>query len=210
MMDAMPEEKKDKPKVMLDAVVEEVQPVVAAATVEQLVNVPEVTMPVEVTKVESGGGRMGWVTAVLALLVGVAVGAGAGDMIWGTRKEAVTVKPAVTAEPTKSEASMSVLSPTPTVAVKRSALSVQVLNGSGLSGAAGKVKDLLESLGYVNVSTGNADRNDYEGLSVAAKKGSDAVWEIIKSDLGSKYDVSSEKGVLDEDSQFSAVITLGN
>jgi len=198
---------KDK-KVILEAVAEE--PVVASATVGDLVSVPEtvvspppagVMMPVEVTKVESGGGKLGWAATFLALLVGIAVGAGVGYLIWGSKKEAVVAKPAIVAEPTKTS--------TPAVEVKRSELKVKVLNGSGVKGAAGIAKDLLESLGYKNVATGNADRNDYEGTSVAVKAGKKAVWEVVKTDLGSKYTVDGEMGVLGEGEGFDAVIILG-
>jgi len=188
---------KDKPKVMLDAVVEEVP----AATVEQLVNVPEVTMPVEVTRVEGGSGKWTWVWAVVGLVLGIAVGGGAGYMIWGNKQETNVVPQVQKAEPTK-------VVPTPTAAaeVKRSELKVKVLNGSVVGGAAGKAKGLLESLGYKDVATGNADRSNYTQTEVTAVK--DAYWQTVKTDLGSKYEVASESGKA-ELGEFDVVVILG-
>lgn len=204
MMDVMPEEKEqtDKPKVILEAVAEEPQPVQPAATVEELVKVPEVTMPVEVTRVEGGGGKWTWVWAVVGLVLGIAVGGGGGYMIWGSKKdEAAAPKSVVKVEPTK-------VVPTPTVAAetKRSDLKVKILNGSGVRGEAGKAKALLEGLGYGDVATGNADKDDYSQTEVSAAK--DEYWEVVKADLGSKYQVSAKVGAAVLDG-FDAVVILG-
>ncbi|TSC85705.1 MAG: cell envelope-related function transcriptional attenuator [Microgenomates group bacterium Gr01-1014_16] len=193
----MPEEKTDKPKVMLDAVVEE-----PAATVEELVRVPEVTMPVEVIKVEGGNGKWTWVWAIVGLLLGIAVGGGGGYVIWGNKKEIAVVKPAVVAGPTKSPG----VTPTLAVEVKRSELKVKVLNGSGVRGEAAKAKELLESLGYPEVVTGNADKDDYEQTEVTVAK--DEYWGAVRADLETKYTVSAKPGTADLGG-FDVVIILG-
>lgn len=206
----MPKDKEEKPKVILEAVAEE-----SAATVEDLVKVPEesvvvppppeVTMPVEITKVEGGGGKWTWVWAVVGLLLGIGVGAVLGFLVWGNKKEAVVVQPAAKAEPTKS-ADRPTLTPTAVVEVKRSDLKVKVLNGSGIKGAAGVVKELLESLGYKNVATANADGDDYEATEVTAAKGE--YWEKVKADLESKYEVASKSGTA-QLGEFDVVVILG-
>lgn len=200
----MPEEKTDRPKVMLEAVAEEP----AVTRVEELAKVeetPVVSMPIEVTRVENGG-KWTWVWAVVGLLLGMAVGGGGGYVAWGMKKGDVAARPT----PTKT---VNKIVPTPTVEmkveIKRSELVVQVLNGSGVRGEAAKAKDFLEGLGYKDVATGNADRDDYEGTSVAVKKGKKAVWETVKADVGSKYEVSEEMGELPDSSEYDAVVTLG-
>lgn len=101
-------------------------------------------------------------------------------------------------------------SPTPTiVALERADLKVQVLNGTGEAGAAGTGKDLLEALGYEEVDTSNADSYDYELTEVALKEGKEDYFEILKGDLKESYEVASESSLLEEDSDFDSVVTLG-
>lgn len=213
-MDVMPDEKNEKPRIMLK--VEPEEPVVTEpATVEDLARVsetvaaaagtPEVSIPVEVTKVEGGGGKWIWVWAGVGLLLGIAVGGGAGYMIWGNKRESVVVGAVGRVELPAAEDKTG---PTPTVAmeVKRSELKVKVLNGSGVKGEAAKAKALLEGLGYKDVVTGNADRDDYEQTEVTAAK--DEYGRTVKADLESKYTVSLKGGTADL-GEFDAVITLG-
>lgn len=59
--------------------------------------------------------------------------------------------------------------PTPTEVPKetvKSDLKVSVQNGTGTAGQAGKVKALLEGIGYVSIDTGNADSSDHEKTEV--------------------------------------------
>jgi len=58
---------------------------------------------------------------------------------------------------------------TPTIPVEeviRDEISINVLNGTGISGAAGDLKDELESLGYSNVDVGNASSKGYESTEL--------------------------------------------
>lgn len=57
--------------------------------------------------------------------------------------------------------------PTPTeTQLKRSEVSVSVLNGTAISGLAAKAKTVLEKLGYSEIETGNASKKDYEVTEV--------------------------------------------
>ena len=49
-------------------------------------------------------------------------------------------------------------------------LTISVLNGSGVSGAAGDMSQELKKLGYTVSSTGNADAFTYTGITVKIKK----------------------------------------
>lgn len=63
----------------------------------------------------------------------------------------------VTPTPTKSP------TPTPTkTEVDKSKYSVEILNGSGIAGEAGRAKTYLEDEGYDISSTSNADKFDYQ------------------------------------------------
>jgi anionic cell wall polymer biosynthesis LytR-Cps2A-Psr (LCP) family protein len=52
---------------------------------------------------------------------------------------------------------------------------VEVLNGSGLNGLAGRTAELLRSFGYDVISIGNADRDDYEKTEIIDRSGIDDV-----------------------------------
>jgi len=51
------------------------------------------------------------------------------------------------------------------------ALTVEVLNGTTVTGLAGRTRELLESFGYNIISVGNADKNDYESTIIIHRSG---------------------------------------
>jgi len=99
--------------------------------------------------------------------------------------------------------------PEPVVELERSDLSIQVLNGSGISGKAGEVKDVLEELGYENVDAGNADSYDFEEMVISIKEESEDYVDMLVEDLSDDYTVADDTEELDEDSDFDVVITVG-
>lgn len=68
----------------------------------------------------------------------------------------LTATPSAAVSPTAASASLT-------------SLSVSVLNGSGIPGAAGKVASALKSAGFSSVTTGNAAAYTYTGLTVYVK-----------------------------------------
>jgi hypothetical protein len=78
---------------------------------------------------------------------------------------------------------------TPTSApVDKTKLNVSVLNGTGIAGEAGLLSDQLKSLGYTNITTGNASAQNATNTVVAFSStiSSDVVSEIT-SKLNSLY-----------------------
>ncbi|HRN96793.1 MAG TPA: LytR C-terminal domain-containing protein [Candidatus Levybacteria bacterium] len=71
----------------------------------------------------------------------------------------------------------------------RADLSVVILNGSGVSGAAGKLSTKLKSLGYDVTSTGNADTSDYESTVIEVSSTKKNFLNLLKKDLGSDYTI---------------------
>lgn len=101
----------------------------------------------------------------------------------------VTVKPTVS--PTEVKAS-----PTGQAAAERSKLSLTVLNGSGIPGAAKGVADYLQGLGYTVTGTGNADNYDYTDVSFNLKTGNSDLSSTLKKDLSAKYTVGTTSATL--------------
>jgi hypothetical protein len=92
-------------------------------------------------------------------------------------------------------------SPIPTqVEFDRDEISIQILNGSGISGAAGDLSDKMEDLGYSDIEVGNASNQDYETTNVTFSSSlPDEVVDEITEMLEDMYeDVDSETGSTDE------------
>lgn len=82
------------------------------------------------------------------------------------------------------------ITPTPSVMeLKRNEVSISVLNGTSVSGLAGKVKTALEKLGYAEIETGNASKKDYEVTEVKfASSVTTAAKEEILAELNKTFE----------------------
>lgn len=90
-----------------------------------------------------------------------------------------------------------------------SAYAIQVLNGSGVSGAAGAVQKVLEGSGFENFDLGNADSYDYKDTEVQIISGlPKGVYDEIEKALEDYNVVLSEEN-LSEDSEYDVVIIAG-
>lgn len=86
-------------------------------------------------------------------------------------------------------------SPTP---VDRSVVSIQVLNGSGVSGAAAATAETLEGIGYTITGTGNADNSDYETTEIYTTSDfPENMTDTLLADLTKEYGSASISGELD-------------
>jgi len=97
----------------------------------------------------------------------------------------------------------------PLTKLDRSTLSVEVQNGSGEVGVAGKGADVLKSFGYKIASTGNADNYDYQDVTVQVKSTKSNFLALLKKDLGFSYTVSSASADLDSSSTADALVIIG-
>lgn len=100
------------------------------------------------------------------------------------------------------------LSPTDVPSKDKNALTIQVLNGTGIVGQAGKVKSLLTSVGYTNIESGNSSTKDTVETQIEFSKGvskevRDEVVKILKSMFGSISTKESNEHAMD------IVITTG-
>jgi hypothetical protein len=73
--------------------------------------------------------------------------------------------------------------------LERGDLSVVILNGSGVSGAARKLSDTLTELGYEVESTGNADSSDYESTEIEVSSTKKNFLNQLKKDLEGEYTI---------------------
>ncbi len=91
-----------------------------------------------------------------------------------------------TAVPTKSVPTPTKAATTTSGALQRSDLSLAVLNGSGVSGAAKEMSSYLSGLGYAIKTVGNADNENYAGITVRVKKSKSDYLSLLKSDIAKK------------------------
>jgi hypothetical protein len=94
------------------------------------------------------------------------------------------------------------------IPIQKEALKIEVQNGSGETGLAGKGKAVLEKAGYASVTTANADTYDYTGVTVKGK--TSAIASFIVGDLKATYKHATASGaVLDTSSAVDAIVILG-
>jgi hypothetical protein len=100
--------------------------------------------------------------------------------------------------------------PTPTIALKvnKEEIKIKVLNGSGKSGKASEVKDILKKLEYSQIIVGNADDFDYQITEINTKKDKKNIGDQLKKEL-SQYSASFKQSTLDEKETADVVIIIG-
>ncbi|OGG05027.1 hypothetical protein A2Z33_07120 [Candidatus Gottesmanbacteria bacterium RBG_16_52_11] len=99
--------------------------------------------------------------------------------------------------------------PTPASALKRSDVTVQVLNGGGTVGAASKMKSFLEELGYSVTTVGNTEAYTYESTEILVKPEKSGALDLLKTDLASDYTVGEASATLPVDAPADARVIVG-
>lgn len=90
----------------------------------------------------------------------------------------------------------------------RSKLTIEVQNGSGTAGAAGKMQTELEGLGYIVSKTGNADNYDYAETVIQVKATRKSYLPLLEKDLSGSYTIGSTSATLTS-STADAIIIVG-
>lgn len=219
-------ESTDAPPIRLIATIETTAPSTAVPVVDQvreLASIPtqtpsenskseEVQVPPSIPPTSSSskrhlGRQFVWLLAIVAFLGGIGICGTAIVNIF------VSGKPPIIPTPTSVKAppptAPPTLIPTLTPVPDRAKVSIKVLNGSGTPGLAGKVKVYLETFGYRNIETANAEKYDYQNTEVSIKEEKRFMLETLLSDLRSNYPVSTSAGTLVPTDKFDAVIIVG-
>jgi hypothetical protein len=116
----------------------------------------------------------------------------------------VVVVPTPTSTPAASE------SATPTIGeTKRSAITIQVLNGGGKAGAATKMKQYLEDKGYTVSDTGNAESYTYDKTEILVKSTKSAYITLLETDLKGTYTLGTSAATLETDVSYDARVIVG-
>lgn len=101
---------------------------------------------------------------------------------------------------------------TPTPAeLDKSAFEIEIQNGSGIAGEAGRAQELLEEDEFTVSSTANAESYDYEETVVQASEDVDEEWlDALKESLEGQYTVQSRVEELPEGSEVDVIVIVGS
>lgn len=146
--------------------------------------------------------------ASITFLVGLIVIAGFSYFFSSDTKKSISLSTftGVTATPTAEPTA----TPEPEK-VDLTAYSIRVLNGSGITGEAAKVKALLEKKGFEVGSVANAATSDYTKTEISAKKNTKEEYlnELIKA-LQDDYSVNSVVEDAPSSQTADVVVTVGS
>ncbi len=167
---------------------------------------------------EKSSSKKGTIVLLLIILL-VLCGAFGGYIYWRQGKNILSQKFSLPSfisnknNSAKSEVKITptlVVTPTPT-AIDKSQYSIQVLNGSGVTGEAAKVKQFLTSDGFSVSTTGNADNENYTDTEIKAKSSvSQAFLTELMKELSVTYSVSSTTSVLSAQSSADIIVIIGS
>lgn len=95
--------------------------------------------------------------------------------------------------------------------VAKDAYKIEIQNGSGIAGEAGRAKTLLEDAEFTVESTANADNYDYEKTEIQAGPDVSQTWlDELKSELEKKYSVKSSVGDIGSDAKVDVIVIIGS
>ena len=124
--------------------------------------------------------------------------------------------PAEEVETTPTKKPTNTPTPKPTVnpidkatGIDRSKLSIQVLNGSGATGAAKKASDFLEGLGYNVIKIGNADSSDYSSTEIQISSAQSKYLDLLKKDLSTNYTIGNTSTDKSASESADAIVIIG-
>jgi hypothetical protein len=173
--------------------------------------IPFSDFPVYTEKSRSGS-KLFVIFLIIILLIGGAVG---GLYFLGKSQKSElnaastptnATAPTEIPQPTASiSASLTPADSSASAKLDRSKLSVSVLNGSGVRGAANSTASTLRNLGYAVGATGNAERFNYTGVTILIKKVKSNYTDLIKKDL----EVDGAEVIVDETIATDAVVIIG-
>ncbi len=121
-------------------------------------------------------------------------------------------QPKKTQETNAATATPSQPTPTEKPKIDKKTVKIQVLNGTGTPGQAGKAVEELKKAGYDanNIKTANASDFNHSVTNVAAKSGFEDIANDVKQALSTIFDnVQIDSTTLSKDGEFDIVVTTG-
>lgn len=129
---------------------------------------------------------------------------GGGYYFWQSTNSTATPETEITPTPEREA------TPTPEEDVEKDAFSIEVRNGSGIAGEAGRAQELLEGEDFNVTGTANADNYDYEETVIQAGDDVPDAWidELIAA-LEQDYTVQTRVDEIEGDSNADVIVIVG-
>lgn len=183
------------------------QPVEASTVITPPVSTPPPVLSSSIESASSKPSKVLWIMVIIFLLIGVVV-AGTAAYNWSKSTTPSTSQTPVVTETTPVPTTVPP-TVTPSASLDKSLISIQVLNGTGEPGLAGKVKAALQEAGFNDISTGNADAYTYSKTILSIKEEKVAYTQDVLSALKSLYPQIDTPSTLSATSNYDAIITIG-
>lgn len=159
------------------------------------------------------------VLITLGALVGtVAIGVGVGFGILKFSERGNGLNQQVVVEPSESPSPLAATSSSPspspvvdTSAVDKKKVKILIVNATGVSGKAGKVKSALADAGYANIATGNAkDTYTDTGVFILMTKENAALQQALQTDSKLTLTPGEDASTEDPKGAYDAIIVLND
>lgn len=112
--------------------------------------------------------------------------------------------------PTPTPTATATARPAPEIVLDKDAWKFEILNGSGVSGAAAEAKPKLEELGYEVVRIGNADTQDQAETKLFVTDLTDPEVQLLIDDLQAVFPaITVSDEALEESEEITARVILG-
>ncbi len=154
-----------------------------------------------------------WFVILVFFLILLGVGAAAAKYLTNSSSMGgtkITPTPTDYIFPTDTPSAKATPSPSvsPTGASK-STVSIEVENGSGVAGVAGKMATFLKNQGYTVSGTSNADNFTYQNVTIEVKKSEPNVLSELKSSISTGYTLGTASASLPTSSSNDAIVIVG-
>ncbi len=144
------------------------------------------------------------VWAIVTIIVALATG----GILFAVAKKTSPMK--LFARPTPTPTAAPTATPTPAPkTVDKTSFSIQVLNGGGTAGAAGKMKTFLEGKGYKVSATGNTDEYTYTTTEIHGKATMTDAIANLQADLKDTYTLSTVAADLSSSASADVQVIVG-
>lgn len=101
--------------------------------------------------------------------------------------------------------------PTPSPTVDKKTLKIKVLNGTGIKGLAGEVKELLLEKGYSEILTGNAELFNVENTQIQIKDDKKMALNLFLDNIKDRVAIDKKNiSKLSEDDSADIILIIGN
>jgi len=145
-----------------------------------------------------------FVWAVVTILVAIVTG----GILFAAARKTSPIK--LFARPTQTPTASPTSAPTPTPAtVDKTSFDIQVLNGGGAAGAAGKMKTFLEGKGYKVAGTGNTDAYTYTTTEIHGKATMKDAIANLQADLKDTYTLGTVAADLSASASADVQVIVG-